>query len=64
MKTELQLIKKIEEANLTDAEKREIIDLIKQGKKGRPSLMKRIILGVYGLKKLSELLDIDIGNLE
>lgn len=64
MKTELQLIKKIEEANFTDAEKRELIDLIRQGKQGRPSLIKKIILGVYGLKKLSEILDNDIGNLE
>jgi hypothetical protein len=64
MKTELELIKKIEEANFTDAEKRELIDLINQGKQGRTSLIKKIIFRVYGLKKLSELLDIDIGNLE
>lgn len=64
MNKDLELIKKIKEANFTDAERKELIDLVKQGKVVRPSLIKKIMLGVYGLKKLSELLDIDIGNLE
>lgn len=61
---EILLIKKINETDLTDTEKKELIGLIKKGKQDRSKFVKKMLAVAYGVKKLSELFDIDIGNLE
>lgn len=64
MNKDLLLINKINETNLTDTEKKELIDLINKGKQDRSKFVKRMLAVAYGVKRLSELFDIDIGNLE
>jgi hypothetical protein len=64
MKREKLLIKKINKTNLTDTEKKELTDLIQKGKQDRSNLLTKMLAVAYGVKKLSELFDIDIGNLE